>query len=510
MFQKRSMTDKNLAAHRANARLSRGPATARGKEYIRAANLRHGFYSTQGDTALRALGEDPGELEALRQAVREQWRPANGFEDVLIMNLESALWRTRRAARWQEQYALHQAKRVLAGRQERLAAERVRLTLGLETLRALQPAVAGEHYVASDGDRAALARVHALGSLGELAELALQLGRDLGPPEPDPAVVALAEEIERERRQRRETIELYSSVPGLRERVDRERKAQGLRPVEEILAAEDAPEEREPGPEWDLSPEEWAGREPGRRALEQILAQGVGRCEARLEANARESASDPTPDEMAGALEPTSATRLVLRMEDSSFRQAWRITNLLIKLRTLEGEEGSVDDYAGDPGAEAGPPPGGAPGFEPPAPHEPAAQDEGRSAGCSAQHPVEARANRRAAPWIAVAAATAFLPRFILCRVNCGEKAVAAATALQSGLPARGCYSIGSKMQGYPDKLFKISESGCARLPSAGVRRGLAPQRRLTATTGRNPLTRSPLHLSPLSAGRGKRRGELG
>ena len=91
----------------------------------------------------------------------------------------------------------------------------------------------------------------------------------------------------------------------------------------------------------------------------------------------------------------------------ASFRQAWRITNLLIKLRTLEGEEGSVDDYAGDPGAEAGPPPGGAPGFEPPAPHEPAAQDEGRSAGCSARHPVEARANRRAAPWSAVAAATA-------------------------------------------------------------------------------------------------------
>jgi len=80
MSIKRSMTEKNLAAHRANARHSHGPVTAQGKEYIRAANLRHGFYSEQSDSALRALGEDPAELEALRQAVASSGSPRTAWK----------------------------------------------------------------------------------------------------------------------------------------------------------------------------------------------------------------------------------------------------------------------------------------------------------------------------------------------------------------------------------------------------------------------------------------------
>ena len=38
-----TMTERNLAAHRANARQSHGAATPEGKERARAANLRHGY-----------------------------------------------------------------------------------------------------------------------------------------------------------------------------------------------------------------------------------------------------------------------------------------------------------------------------------------------------------------------------------------------------------------------------------------------------------------------------------
>ena len=45
LMRKRTMTEKQKAAARANGRRSQGPATPQGRERIRAANLPHGLYS---------------------------------------------------------------------------------------------------------------------------------------------------------------------------------------------------------------------------------------------------------------------------------------------------------------------------------------------------------------------------------------------------------------------------------------------------------------------------------
>ena len=61
LVKKHEMTEKHLAANRRNQKLCHGPVTAEGRERIRAAHLRHGFYAQAEEAALRALGEDPAQ-----------------------------------------------------------------------------------------------------------------------------------------------------------------------------------------------------------------------------------------------------------------------------------------------------------------------------------------------------------------------------------------------------------------------------------------------------------------
>ena len=301
----------------------------------------------------------------------------NGLEDVLTLNAGSALWGVRRAQRLQEQYAVHQLKEALAQRGERLAAERLRLTLARETLRGLEPALAEEHYVASEGDLAALARLRDLGAMGELGELALRLAKDLVAPPEDPAVEArlnkIRADLEEQQRDYRKHLEMLrafsATVPGFQERFDQQRKAKGEPTLEETLKRENLYPEPEPGEgegEPSLSAEEWAGREPLRRVLQQTVAEGLARCERRLKANALESAAPPTPDELAALLAPNSGMRLMRRLEDSSHRYFWRAANLLLKLRKLAAKGLSPDFLAGgEDGTDAKAPPEDSPGFEP-------------------------------------------------------------------------------------------------------------------------------------------------
>ena len=75
-----AMTEENLAAHRANGRMSHGPVTPQGRAHSAAANLRHGFYSQSRVDVLTALGEEPEEYRRLMESLLEDLQPRPGLE----------------------------------------------------------------------------------------------------------------------------------------------------------------------------------------------------------------------------------------------------------------------------------------------------------------------------------------------------------------------------------------------------------------------------------------------
>jgi len=89
-----------------------------------------------------------------------------------------------------------------------------------------------------------------------------------------------------------------------------------------------------------FTPAEWEARERPRQLLENILRRQVELCETQRKAILKESLAGPSPFERAAEIalaHPNVA--LMQRMEESSFRQIWRITNLLLKLKRQAREE---------------------------------------------------------------------------------------------------------------------------------------------------------------------------
>ena len=118
---KQSMSNQNVAAHRANGRQSHGAATPEGKERSRAAHLRHGFYAAGREEALAALGEDPAALAALLASTEAEFRPTSDFQARLTARLARLWWRMERAERLQESLAVQQGQE-----HARLRAQRAR------------------------------------------------------------------------------------------------------------------------------------------------------------------------------------------------------------------------------------------------------------------------------------------------------------------------------------------------------------------------------------------------
>jgi len=151
LIKKQSMTEKNRGAHRRNGRQSRGAATPAGKERSRAASLRHGFYSRERAEALRALGEDPAELDALIEATLEEWRPPNAFQARLAERLARLLWRMERAERMQESLAARQMQEHEERRQDRALQVRYKVVPRMDILAILMEGVVDPRYYTPRG-----------------------------------------------------------------------------------------------------------------------------------------------------------------------------------------------------------------------------------------------------------------------------------------------------------------------------------------------------------------------
>ena len=110
LVKKPQMTEKRLAALEKMREKARGPSTAEGRERIRAAHLKHGFYSKSDEAALRALGEDPKDFRKLRDSLRDKDTLAERLQEELADQVARALWQMQRVDRMADAHALRQAE----------------------------------------------------------------------------------------------------------------------------------------------------------------------------------------------------------------------------------------------------------------------------------------------------------------------------------------------------------------------------------------------------------------
>ncbi|QOV91262.1 hypothetical protein [Humisphaera borealis] len=95
VIAERAVSERRLAANRANALKSTGPRTPEGKARVAFNALTHGI------TALTVLlpDEDPQELDDIRACFDLAYAPATPVEQVLVEQLISLTWKRRRLAR---------------------------------------------------------------------------------------------------------------------------------------------------------------------------------------------------------------------------------------------------------------------------------------------------------------------------------------------------------------------------------------------------------------------------
>jgi hypothetical protein len=388
LVKKPRMTKKKLAALRRNAKLSKGPVTPEGRERIRAAKLRHGFYSDAEEAALRALGEEPADLRELREGLRREWNPTGVLQERLVARLARAEWQADRAHRMREGRAVRQAKEVNKGREGRLHSHLMHLKMSSDSLQLLAQSVAREHYVTPPGDLNLMKSLQKDGVVKEMGEVALALFYQLrepgtpGPGEPggdedeeatthrvmnkiraifglDPlpendADIAPASSLPQENQYDAGATETdgapdfspaYADLlkGGRQEACGTEADQSERQPdIPQIPSPQPRipnPETEEVSPYPGITEEEWEAREPVRQLLENILSRQVQLYEEQRHEILQELVAGPSPYERAAEIAPTQSNDLLTqRMEEFSFRQVWRITNLLSKMKQREWE----------------------------------------------------------------------------------------------------------------------------------------------------------------------------
>jgi len=356
------MTEKKLASIRRIQKLSHGPVMAEGRERIRAAHLRHGFYANAEEVALRALGEEPAQFQELLEGLWETYNPTDASQEGLVIRMARAEWLVNRADRMQEGYAVRQAQDVSSGRQDRLHAHMMRLKITAESLGRLVQSVAHEHYVTTPKDLEMMKNLHQEGVVKEMGEIALALFYQLQAPGTGEDGIDPDEKGRRAVRRLKEIFGLSSDIPPKVDVAAASSQPQGgqqdaqpgvppdFNPAPADLptmsgqvpvgATEEENDRRYPS----ITTAEWEARERPRQLLENILTRQVEICEAQRKALLKESLKGPSPYERAAEIAPANAQSTAMqKMEDYNLRQIERITNLLIKLKRQERQIEAID-----------------------------------------------------------------------------------------------------------------------------------------------------------------------
>jgi len=208
------MTEKRLAALQENRKHARGPATAEGRERIRSANLRHGFYSKAGEEALRALGEDPADFRELLEGLLDKKTMGDTLQQRIALRMARALWRMDRADRMLDGHALRKAQEQEYARDGRLHMQMMRLKMTSRSWQWLAQAVARDHYVTSSAELEMMRNLHKEGVAKEMSEVALALFYQLRRPGlPGPGDPNFEDEEQQE--QQRRVLDKIKAIFGI-------------------------------------------------------------------------------------------------------------------------------------------------------------------------------------------------------------------------------------------------------------------------------------------------------
>jgi hypothetical protein len=110
--KKPPLSEARLAANRANALLSRGPVSPRGKAMSSLNNFRHGLTQSEGKIILLP-SEFQEQYNNALAAFLEEWNPTTPTERNLVERLACRQWLRRRAMRLQKQF-LHTKTGLIA------------------------------------------------------------------------------------------------------------------------------------------------------------------------------------------------------------------------------------------------------------------------------------------------------------------------------------------------------------------------------------------------------------
>lgn len=369
LLKKREMTKRRLEALAKNRTKARGPATPAGRERIRAANLRHGFYSPSDEVALCALGEDPAHFRRLLEGLGDPRTVAATLQQGLAHRLARALWRMERADRMQDGHALRQAREEAGSRQGRLHMQMMRLKMVARHWQSLAQSVARPFYVTPHADLKLMKELHKEGAAKEMSEVALALFyqlREPGLPCPGDPGFQDDEQQEQQRQVLMRIKEIFGlndpppfapsvaparyggpeptgqpdsgaaslELDGMEAPSDSDRFS---RPEGEV-GAPGAPEEA-PHPYPNITPAEWAAREPVRQLLENLLNRQVEIFDGYHRDLMRQTITGPSPYERAAELVPNHPkAALMERMEYAHCRQLLRLSSVLIRLRRQEAQ----------------------------------------------------------------------------------------------------------------------------------------------------------------------------
>lgn len=89
-------SERKAASNRCNARKSTGPRTARGKSRSRLNAIKHGILASQAVIATTEGGEARKAFEELVDGLAEDFAPVGTFEQSLVQQIASCIWRQRR------------------------------------------------------------------------------------------------------------------------------------------------------------------------------------------------------------------------------------------------------------------------------------------------------------------------------------------------------------------------------------------------------------------------------